>query len=73
MKTFTIKDMIKYAKTLQKSLCAYGTTEGDGRKCDCKFSKTGELGHKFSESGCGCAEARAIIYGLEKLEKDLSM
>jgi len=55
---------------LQKNLCSYGTTEGDGQRCDCKFSQNGEL-QLHSESGCGCAEARSIIFCVEKIEKYL--
>jgi len=65
----TLKEIRECAVTLQSSLCSYGTTEGDGKKCDCKFASNGKLGNKHSEDGCGCAEARAIIWFLDNNNK----
>ena len=62
-----LADLIEYARFLQENLCSYGTKDGDGKSCKCKFSKNGKMRH-MSESGCGCAEARAILWGLERLE-----
>lgn len=69
-----IKEIDRCARVLQKSLCSYRTTEGDGKICDCKFAfdydrqqyKT-EFVNKISEEN-GCAEARSIIWNIKKLE-----
>ena|SRR5687768_4723922 len=57
------------AETLQKSLCCYLTTEGDGRTCDCKFASAGEerLRRGTSEQ-TGCCEARSILWNLKTLQ-----
>jgi len=53
-----IRDM---ASILQRSLCAYGTVEGDGHRCDCKFSYNNQTLKGYPHEESGCAEAREII------------
>jgi hypothetical protein len=58
-----IDEAIKYARSLQAGACCYGTKQGDGRFCDCKFLS----GEKFSGGEqTGCCEARALVIFLEK-------
>lgn len=70
-----IKEIDRCARVLQKSLCCYGTNEGDNRTCDCKFAfdaekqeykKQFEAGRMGEETGC--AEARSIIWNIKKLQ-----
>lgn len=61
----------KNARVLQKKLCVYGTTEGDNRVCDCKFSRNGDIRPWTSSEESGCAEAREIIWEIKKLKKHL--
>lgn len=61
-----INKIIEYASALQKGLCAYGTIEGDGKKCDCKFGIEPFNSRMVEENGC--CEARKIIW----LAKELS-
>lgn len=55
---------------LQSSLCAYGTKEGDGHMCDCKYSSDGKTLKGFPHEESGCAEARKIIWNCEKILKE---
>lgn len=52
-----IDEAIEYAAELQKRQCCYGTTEGDGRPCDCKFLQGPNQG---SSEATGCCEARGL-------------
>lgn len=54
-------DLIEQLKDEQNKLCAYGTREGDGRTCDCKFGATIALGGEVT----GCPELRTAIWVLE--------
>lgn len=49
----------------QERRCAYGTREGDGRSCDCKF-----MNPLFPNNpeATGCPEMRAAIWVLETSE-----
>ena len=56
----------KHGVTLQAALCAYGTADGDGRTCDCKFVQTGY----FTGEQNGCCEARQIIWNAREALED---
>lgn len=59
--------LIEALKDKQHELCAYGTREGDGKTCDCKFSNfPGEL---LSGEKTGCAEVRQLIWTLTEIEE----
>lgn len=67
-----IDEAIEYARGLQSALCCYGTTQGDGRPCDCKYFVGYENAKYTGLSGekTGCAEARALIEYLEDLKQE---
>lgn len=58
-------DLVEMLKDKQHELCAYGTREGDGKTCDCKFAQfPGDL---LSGEKTGCAEMRKAIWTLEEI------
>lgn len=62
-----IGEALSYARRLQEGACCYGTKEGDGRHCDCKFLREGQMLSRSGEN-TGCCEARALIIFLEGLK-----
>lgn len=56
----TLESVREQLLDIQHFLCAYNTTEGDGRPCDCKYIG---VGHPSSEQ-TGCCELRLIIRSL---------
>lgn len=60
-----MNELIELLKNEQHKRCCYGTREGDGRTCDCKFSI---LFNKDSLEPhgeyTGCPELRAAIWVL---------
>jgi hypothetical protein len=61
-----IKEIVEGLKTIQHLLCAYGTKEGDGRVCDCKFV-TPEWAEMYGKGEHnGCCEIRTAIWFIEK-------
>jgi hypothetical protein len=53
----TLESVREQLLDIQHFLCAYKTTEGDGRQCDCKYLG---VGHPSSEQ-TGCCELRQVI------------
>jgi hypothetical protein len=64
-----IDELIELLKDRQNSICAYGTREGDGGTCDCKYTNRMFLSQDFELKGeqTGCCELRAAIQILEKI------
>lgn len=64
-----IEVVIEELKNQQHAVCAYGTREGDGKTCDCKYTDRMLLGESFEFRGerTGCCELRAAIQILEKM------
>lgn len=64
-------ELIEALKDEQHERCVYGTREGDGRTCDCKYNPY-PFRHPFKGRGevTGCPELRAAIRVLEN-EVDL--
>lgn len=58
-------EVIATLRVIQYQVCCYGTTEGDGRTCDCKFGKD-ESSSPIGEQ-TGCPELRQVIRTLEIL------
>ena len=68
---FTVdpQQVIEVLKRIQHDACAYGTTDGDGRTCDCKFGGNYlEKGNSWTEQ-TGCPELRQAIRTLEWLSR----
>ena len=65
-----IDDLIEELKDRQNSVCAYGTREGDGMTCDCKYTDRMLLGEAFELRGerTGCCELRSAVQILEKMK-----
>lgn len=61
-------DLIEALKDKQHQVCAYGTREGDGRRCDCKYGAHFKP-IVFRGEFTGCAELRAAIRVLEALNQ----
>lgn len=61
-------DLLGALRVFQAEVCAYGTREGDGRRCDCKF--LGMIGTKPGSEQTGCAEARTLIAMLAAIASD---
>lgn len=59
----TTEELIEAMKDEQERRCAYGTREGDGRTCDCKFGIPGSTKYGQGEI-TGCAELRRAIWML---------
>lgn len=60
--------LIELLRDAQHARCAYGTREGDGRTCDCKFDLT-RYGVRRTSETTGCPELRTAIWMLEGEEK----
>jgi hypothetical protein len=58
-------ELVEALKDAQAERCAYGTREGDGRTCDCKFGIPGVTVYGRGEA-TGCAELRTAIWMLTK-------
>ncbi len=61
--------------TKQHELCRYGTTDGDGRTCDCKYDPNLDMfaGRQLFGRGSeinGCPEMRAAVRIMRKLVED---
>lgn len=54
------EELVEALKDEQASRCLYGTREGDGRTCDCKFYNPFGSNGEYS----GCAELRRAIWVL---------
>ena len=76
----TLEYTKKLATILQKKLCGYGTTNGDGKPCDCKFfvftdtideQISGKESMNAHGEKTGCCEARSIIRYLEEITKSI--
>lgn len=63
--------LIESMKDQQHKLCAYGTREGDGATCDCKYTRRMFLSEPFNLRGeiTGCCEMRAAIQVLVRLQE----
>lgn len=63
--------LIEQMKDQQHRLCAYGTREGDGGTCDCKYARRMFLSEPFNLRGeiTGCCEMRAAIQVLVRLQE----
>lgn len=63
--------LIEQMKDEQNKLCAYGTREGDGRTCDCKYTRRMFLSEPFNLRGeiTGCCEMRAAIQVLVRAQE----
>lgn len=61
-----VEPVIDQMRRLQKATCAYGTAEGDGMTCDCKFLRSDDSIRLGSEEN-GCCEARNAIRELSRL------
>ena len=63
--------LIEQLKDEQQKLCAYGTREGDGKTCDCKYTRRMFLSEPFNLRGeiTGCCEVRAAIQILVQQQK----
>lgn len=63
--------LIETMKDKQHDLCAYGTREGDGNTCDCKYTRRMFLSEPFNLRGeiTGCCEMRAAIQVLVRLQE----
>lgn len=63
--------LIEQLKDEQHKLCAYGTREGDGQTCDCKYTRRMFLSEPFNLRGeiTGCCEVRAAIQILVQQQK----
>lgn len=59
------EELIEALKDEQNARCAYGTREGDGRTCDCKFG-IGLIGYVPRGEATGCAELRQAIWVLTR-------
>lgn len=68
---YTKQELLDGLLALQHNLCAYGTNEGDGGTCDCKYDLNLEAfgGPAFTSRHevTGCPEMRAAIRVLGKL------
>lgn len=64
--------LIEQMKDNQHRVCAYGTREGDGKTCDCKYTPRMFLSEDVVLRGetTGCCELRAAIQILEVLRKN---
>ena len=64
--------LIEQMKDNQHRVCAYGTREGDGKMCDCKYTPRMFLSEDVVLRGetTGCCELRAAIQILEVLRKN---
>lgn len=70
--------MLVYARMLQASRCGYGTKEGDGKQCDCKYlsmedgppPRTAKQKRWLGEQN-GCCEARALVQYLLHMKESL--
>lgn len=51
-------ELVERLRDEQHKRCAYGTRDGDGQTCDCKFPL---LGRPNSSEMTGCAELREAI------------
>ena len=61
----TTERLLPVLRDMQNQRCVYGTTEGDGRMCDCKYGWT--PGTRNSEQ-TGCPELRQVIRTIEAQE-----
>lgn len=64
----------QWAATLQKAACAYGTIEGSGGRCDCKFLDENTITFSLrcgDIEQTGCCEARSILWEINKLSPSL--
>lgn len=59
-------ETIEELKDLQNSFCAYGTREGDGKTCDCKYNPALDM-MPFRGEVTGCPELRSAIRMLEAM------
>jgi hypothetical protein len=66
----TLTPLIEQLKDEQHKVCAYGTREGDGGTCDCKYTRRLFLSEDAMLRGetTGCCELRAAIQVLETLQ-----
>lgn len=58
--------LIEWLKDRQHEVCAYGTRDGDGRPCDCKYG--GPAGERYHSEQNGCPEFRSAIRYLQETE-----
>lgn len=56
----TYTEGIEWLKDEQHRRCAYGTREGDGQRCDCKYPRPNQ--EHQSDEVTGCCELRAAIW-----------
>lgn len=63
--------LIEQLKDEQHKRCAYGSREGDGRTCDCKYMPPMFMSDHFVLRGevTGCCELRSAIWTLQLLQK----
>lgn len=61
-----VSDLIEQLKARQQYLCAYGTVEGDGKTCDCKYNPLPGIIPSRGEM-TGCVELRQAIRALNTL------
>lgn len=65
--TMNTADLIEALTDKQAGVCAYGTREGDGRTCDCKYAMPGQP--RRGEQ-TGCPELRSAIRMLRRLVEE---
>lgn len=61
--------LLESLRDAQQARCAYGTREGDGRTCDCKFGAP-TFGYKGEMTGC--PEIRQAIWALDPTRQTLA-
>lgn len=74
--TRPLDELAEFLTNMQASVCDYGTRDGDGRTCDCKFGYTPRSKFLPSKGGFeqnGCPELRQaarMIKALDQLRKE---
>lgn len=58
----TNEQLIEALRDAQQARCSYGTRDGDGQLCDCKYATPLR---PWSQEATGCPELRAAIWALE--------
>lgn len=64
-----LDELIEELTDRQNGACAYGTREGDGKTCDCKYTARLFLGGDVNLGGerTGCCELRAAVQVLKAM------